>query len=140
MNDLSWNFLAWAVANDGLSSQIFGNSLELVDDGHRGFTGPVRRGVEAVIDVIMDQRPLRLADRLLDRMKLLSQVETGPAFSEHRDHLVQMTFGALQTADDPIVRFVNMIFGHVAESIPPRGIGQPPLCRTKTNLPRNRLD
>lgn len=46
--------------------QELGNGLELVDDGHRGCGGFVRSRAQAVIDMIVDQRALRLADGFLN--------------------------------------------------------------------------
>ena len=105
-------------------SQVSRDRLELGEHALGRFCPPtVGGGVEAVIDVIVDQRLLRLADRLLDGMKLLRQVETGAAVREHLDHLVKVTFGALQALDDSGMSFVNMIF-HDRDSIPPGGISQ----------------
>lgn len=73
-----------------------------------------------MIDVIVDQRLLRLADGFLDGMKLLRQVEAGAAVQEHLDHLVKVTFCALQTLEDSGVRYVNMIVGH-GKHVSPRG-------------------
>ena len=85
-----------------------------------GRLGPSAAGcsIEAVVDMIVDQCLLSLANRPLDGMKLLRQVETGAAIREHLDHLVKMTFGALEALDDPGVCSVNMIF-HGADCIPP---------------------
>ena len=73
-----------------------------------------------MIDVIVDQRLLRLADGLLDGMELLRQVEAGAAVREHLDHLVKVTFGALQTLKDSGVSYVNMIIGH-GKHVSPQG-------------------
>ena len=77
-----------------------------------GRSGPsaAGRSIEAVVDMIVDQCLLSLANRPLDGMKLLGQVETGAAIREHLDHLVKMTFRALEASDDPGVCSVNMIF------------------------------
>ena len=73
-----------------------------------------------MIDVIMDQRLLRLTEGLLDGMELLRQVETGAALRKHLDHLVKVTFGPLEPLDDSGMCFVNMFF-HDQDSIPPGG-------------------
>jgi hypothetical protein len=65
----------------GQSSQVFGNGLELIDDGHRGFSGSVRRGVEAVVNMIVDQCSLCFADGFFDGLKLLGKIETGSSFT-----------------------------------------------------------
>jgi hypothetical protein len=105
----------------GLSSQVFGNGLELIDDGHRGFPGSVRRGIEAVVDVIMDQRALRLADGFFDGMKLLGEIKAAPSFIEHLDDSAEMTFGPLQPLDDFRVGFVDVLMYHVKKLSPPGG-------------------
>jgi len=76
--------------------------------------------VQAVIDVVANQRPLCLADSLLDCMKLLRQIKARAAVGEHLDHLVKVTFSAFQTLDDSNVSFVNVIIWH-QNIISPRG-------------------
>jgi len=107
-------------ANAGPSSQIFGNGLELVDDGHRGFPGSVRRDIEAMVNVIVDQRALGLSNGFLDGMKLLGEIEARTFFIEHLNDAAKMAFGALQSLDDIRMGFVNVIVCH-GESVSPRG-------------------
>lgn len=76
-----------------------------------------------MVDVIVNQRLLRLIDRFLDGMELLRQVKTGTAVREHLDHLVKVTFGTLEALDDSGMRSVNMII-HGHDHIPLRGICQ----------------
>ena len=82
-----------------------------------------------MVDVIVDQRLLRLADGLLDGMELLREVETGAAVREHLDHLVKVTFGALQTLEDCRMSYVNMIIGHEKRVSPQGGYGKGDLRR-----------
>jgi FrmR/RcnR family transcriptional regulator, repressor of frmRAB operon len=105
-------------------SQVFGNGLELVDDGSCRFAGAAHGEIEAVVDVVMDQRSLRLAHGLLDRMKLLGQIEIGPAFVEHLDDATKMALGSLQPFDDFGMGFVNVNFCH-PPTLSPGGINQP---------------
>jgi hypothetical protein len=77
-----------------------------------------------VVDVIVDQRLLRLADRLFDRMKLLCQIEAGAAFAEHLDNPVKMAFRPLQPLDDIGMSFVNVIMCHEQKVSPLGGYGK----------------
>ena len=76
-----------------------------------------------MVDVIVDQRFLRFADRLFDRMELLGQIETRPVFAEHLDNTVKVTFGPLQSLDDLRMAGVRMFF-HQNKPIPLEGIRQ----------------
>ena len=76
-----------------------------------------------MIDVIVDQGLFRLADRLLNGLELLRQIEAGAAVREHFNHLVKVPFGALQTLDDTGMSFVDMNL-HGRDSILPGGIRQ----------------
>jgi hypothetical protein len=58
------------------SSEIFRDGLELVDNSFRRSARAVRGGIQTMIDVVVNQRPLGFADRLFDRMKLLGQIKT----------------------------------------------------------------
>lgn len=71
-----------------------------------------------MIDVIVNQCLLRLADRLLDGVQLLRQIETGATVGKHRDHLMQVTFGALQTLNDTRMSYVNVIVCHPKDVSP----------------------
>jgi hypothetical protein len=75
--------------------------FELGEDILCRFAGAAIRGrIEAVIDVIVDEGLLGLGNSLLDRMKLLGQVEAGSAIIEHRDDPAQVSLGPLQPLDD----------------------------------------
>jgi len=76
-----------------------------------------------MVDVIMNQSLFRLADRLLNGLELLRQIEAWAAVREHFNHLVKVPFGALQTLDDTRVSFVDMDL-HGWDSILPGGIRQ----------------
>jgi hypothetical protein len=51
-----------------VSLQIFGDGLELADDGQGGFARPVGSGIKTVIDVIVNQGPLCFANGLPGRI------------------------------------------------------------------------
>ncbi len=65
-----------------------------------------------MVDVVVDQCALRLADGLLDGMKLLSQIQARPAFVEHVDDTTEVTLGAPEPPDDIGMSFVNVNFCH----------------------------
>jgi hypothetical protein len=65
-----------------------------------------------MIDVIVNQSPLGLADGLFDCVKLLGEVEAGPPLTEHFNHPTEMALGTLQPLDDIWVSFMNVILCH----------------------------
>jgi len=105
-----------------LPSQVSRDRFELGEDvlGRFG-RATARGGVQTVVDVIMDQRLLRLSDRLLHGVELLREIEAGTAVGEHLDHLVKMAFGAFQAFDDFRMAGVRM-FLHAGLPIPLEGI------------------
>src|SRR4051794_11060662 len=73
---------------------------ELLQLAHSSFhIGPLPL-LQAVLDVVLDQFFLRLADRGLDRMELLGQVKAGLAFLDHGDDRSEVPFGPLEAGDD----------------------------------------
>ncbi len=95
--------------NTGPPSQIFGDRLELIDDGNRRFASAIGGGIQAMIDMVVDQRSLRLADGLFDGMKLLGEVEARSMFIKHLDDSAKMAFGPLQPFDDIRVGFMGVL-------------------------------
>ena len=70
----------------------------------------------------MDQRLLGRPDRFLDRMKLVGDVEAGPARLDHLDDSLEMPVGPLQSLDDLGVGLVKAgAFGHTHILSPGRG-------------------
>ncbi len=61
-----------------------------------------------MIDVIMDQGLLRLADGLLYSVKLLCEIKAGPLLFNHLDHVAKMSLGAAQPGDDFRVRLMDV--------------------------------
>src|ERR1700722_6855587 len=53
-----------------------------------------------MVDVIMDQRLLRIHDRALDGLQLLGQLDAWPAILDHLDDHLQVAVGALEALDD----------------------------------------
>jgi hypothetical protein len=73
-----------------------------------------------MIDVIVNQCPLGLADGLFDGVELLGQIEAGAPFAEHFDHPAEMTVSPLQPLDDIRMGFVKMIMCH-QQNVSPLG-------------------
>ena len=71
--------------------------------------------LEAVFDVVVDQRLLGLRNGLLDRIQLLGNVEARPLRLDHLDDAAQVTFGAPQALDDFRVGLVDRVpaQGHI---------------------------
>src|SRR5262249_46576751 len=88
--------------------EVARNRLELVYDGPSGCTPTVDRHIEAVIDVVMNEVPLRLVDGLLNRMQLLCKLKAVTALAEHPDHPANMAFSALEALHDLRMTFVDM--------------------------------
>ncbi|MGF6169460.1 hypothetical protein M2426_003060 [Pseudomonas moraviensis] len=100
---LSWEF-----------SKI-GHDLKVLGDLFKGFQRcPLtivqrRDGVlQAMIDVILDECSFGLADRFLNRMKLLSDIHALTPFFDHGDDAAQMTVRSLEALDDRLVTLVGM--------------------------------
>ena len=75
---------------------------------------------KAVVDMVMDQRPLGLGHRPLHCVKLGGKVKAGLALLDHRHDMAQMALGALETGGDAGVACVAVRFCHIAR-ITPRG-------------------
>ena len=56
--------------------------------------------LEAIVDVILDQRPLCLADRLFDSVQLLGDVKARAAPLDHLGNAAQMSLRAFQALED----------------------------------------
>jgi hypothetical protein len=80
---------------------------------------PIGRGIEAMIDVVVDQGFLGLANGLLDGVELLGDIETGSSLLDHRNDAPQVSFRPLQPLHDIRVALMNVCILH-ALSYPPR--------------------
>src|SRR5215211_6568441 len=87
-------------ARPGSGSEILRDRFEFADRRARGDALTVAGHCQAVVDMIVDQRLFRLADRFLDGVKLLCEIKAGAPLFDHRDHPPQMTFGAPEPLDD----------------------------------------
>lgn len=66
-----------------------------------------------MVEVILDQRFLRLANGLFNRVELLRQIKAGAACLDHFDHAAKMTFGALQPLGYLGMSAVEVLSGHI---------------------------
>ena len=90
-------------------SEVFRDLPQLLECGSFRLTGGLRRAVEAMGDMIMNQRLLRIVDGVLDGLELLGQLEAWPPLLDHGDHHVQVTAGALEALDDFGMRSVRHV-------------------------------
>ena len=81
-------------------SQVLCDGPELSQSGvslaARGF----ERLIQAVIDVVMDQRLLGIHDRAFDRLQLLGDLDAGATLLDHPDDRLQMSVRPLEPLDD----------------------------------------
>ena len=73
---------------------------ELFEFSQAGLAVRTRAVIEAMLDVIVDQFALGVADGLLDRVQLLSQVEAAAVFFQHGHDAAQVAVHPLQPLDD----------------------------------------
>lgn len=74
----------------------------------------VGSNIQTVIDMVVDELPLRFVDRLLDSMQLLSKLEAAPTFSEHRYDASHVALSTLEALDDVWMRLMDMCVCHVS--------------------------
>src|SRR5262245_2357484 len=80
--------------------QVARDRLELLDGRPLLPTDLADRRLQAVIDMVVDERPLRFRDGLLDGVQLLRELHTGSPAFDHRDRAAQVPFGAPEPPDD----------------------------------------
>lgn len=80
----------------------------------RGFS------VYAMVNVIVDQRFLCVADGALHSLQLLRDFKAGTAIFDHLNHGTQMTLGFFQPGYHPGMACMCVRFCHI-EAITPRG-------------------
>ena len=68
---------------------------------------------QAMIDVVVDERPLGAGKSSLDRLELLRDIDAGPLLLDHPNDAAQMTGSPVQPLDDRRVTGVS-VMGHVA--------------------------
>ena len=81
-------------------SQIARDRLEFAHRRPSGLAGGLERALEAMADVIVNERLLGALDRALDRLELLCHLRARLAALDHLDDLLQVPVGALETLDD----------------------------------------
>jgi hypothetical protein len=93
-------------------SQIFGYFLELIDSTALLARQCPRNILEAMIEVVLDQRLFCLANRLFDRMKLLRDLQARSTTLDHFDHTAQVACNSIESFDDLRVSLVRLPFCH----------------------------
>ncbi|SBT09944.1 conserved hypothetical protein [Candidatus Accumulibacter aalborgensis] len=84
----------------GFPSQVFGDRFELTDGFVRALRAVANRLFKAVIDVVVHQRLLGVADGAFYGLQLLGDVQAFAAVLKHADDTSEVPLGALQTLDD----------------------------------------
>jgi hypothetical protein len=104
--------------------------LEVFGDLFEGFQWPAlaiaqgRNGVfQAMVDVILDQRPFGLAHGFFHRVQLLRDVHALTAFFDHGDNAAQVAVSAFEALDDRRVALVDMGMGIGVNMAMSKGIG-----------------
>jgi hypothetical protein len=100
------------VKTEGKALKIPRDSLELAHKLTRWLAAAVRGNFQAVINVIMDQSPLCLRNRLLNGMKPLGEVKACSAFIEHRYDSPDVPPGPLKPFGNIWMTFVDVRFYH----------------------------
>lgn len=67
---------------------------------------------EAMIDMIVDERALRAGDGILDRLKLLRDIDTGSSLLDHPDDAAEVSIGAIEPLHDRRMAGVRMLMLH----------------------------
>ena len=89
------------------NSPIFRDRPELLDRVLRSV--PFLGMGEAMIDMIVDKRALRAGDGVLDRLKLLREIDAGSLLLDHPDDAAQMAGRTVQPLDDGRVTGVSIV-------------------------------
>lgn len=104
-------------------SEVLREFFEFAHSLSRVLTGA---GVQAMLDMIVNQLLLGLRQGCLDGMKLLRQIEARLAALNHGDDFAKMTFRAFETENDAGVRAMHW----KARILSPR-IGQTLILRVR---------
>jgi hypothetical protein len=65
---------------------------------------------DTVVNVVVDQRPLRFGHGAFDSVKLSSKIKARPPFVDHANDAAQMPLGAFQPGCDGRVACMDMKF------------------------------
>ncbi len=71
---------------------------------------PTHHMLQAVVNVILDQRFLGLLDGFFDCLQLLGDIYARTTFLQHGDHAGQVSVGSLESVDQSWVASVNVWF------------------------------
>jgi hypothetical protein len=76
--------------------------------------------IEAMVDMVLDQRAFGLLNSLFNRMKLLCDVPAGLLILDHLDDACEVPIGTFQPLDDGRVGCMSHVFCHIM-SLSPKG-------------------
>lgn len=96
--------------------QVLGDLLEFVEGRPIALAQSCNRVFQAMVNMILDQRALGLADSLFNCMQLLGNVHAFTPVLNHGDDAAQVTVSTLQALDDRLMALVSMamaVFGIV---------------------------
>jgi hypothetical protein len=79
--------------------KVLGDFLELANGGIRAACSFSNRLVETVVDVVVYQSLLSIADRFLYSMQLLRNFQTASFFLQHSENAVKVTLSPLEPFD-----------------------------------------
>src|SRR5215211_3561689 len=94
--------------------EVFGNRLELAHDGARRLASAIGRRIEAMIDVVMNQRFFSFAEGFFDGVQLLGNIDTWTSLLDHRNDPPEVPLRPLQALHDIPMRLVY----HLEDPIP----------------------
>lgn len=74
--------------------------------------------IEAMVDMVLNQRALGLLNGLLNRMELLGDVRAGLLILDHLDDACEVPIGTLEPLDDSGVGCMGRVFCHIQDVTP----------------------
>src|SRR5208337_3357664 len=92
----------------GISLEIAGDLLELVDYFFLAPGDLTNRGLQAVIDMIVNQHTLRTLEGPNDGVHLLRDLGTAAAALDHRDNVAQVSLSAPHPRHHVLVRAMKL--------------------------------
>jgi hypothetical protein len=101
----------------GSGLEVLGDLLEVFEGCALACGECFDRVLQAVIDMVLDQHALGLADSFFHGMQLLSDVDAGPMVFDHGDDAAQVTLRTLQPFDDIAMTLVLVTVFVIAHAL-----------------------
>jgi hypothetical protein len=101
----------------GGGSEVLGDLLEFFKWRPLTVGESADRVLQAVVDVILNQRAFGLTHRFLNRMQLLGNVNARASIFDHANNAAQMAFGTLQPFDDVAMTLVLVAVFVIAHAL-----------------------